>query len=193
MPTARPAPVTTPRPAPAAAPAGTPPPRLVLTTSERAMLERELGQLRDRRDRELPARLREARTYVAADAAEEIAQIQDEQTVADARIGWIEELLATAAVIDDDHGNGLVSIGCLVELEYLRTAQRASYRLMGAGMRAQAQAVSARSPIGQALMGRRAGETVAATLPGGRVEELRILAVERPRYGVAHGAEPEPA
>jgi transcription elongation GreA/GreB family factor len=37
--------------------------------------------------------------------------------------------------------------------------------------------VSVRSPVGRALMGRRAGDVVAIELPSGRVESLQIVAV----------------
>ena len=40
--------------------------------------------------------------------------------------------------------------------------------------------MSARSPVGQALMGRRVGDVVAVELPTGRVEELRIVAIAPP-------------
>src|SRR5690242_10172361 len=43
-----------------------------------------------------------------------------------------------------------------------------------------ARSVSARSPVGRALMGRRAGDVVSVDLPSGRVEALRIVAVTAP-------------
>jgi regulator of nucleoside diphosphate kinase len=41
--------------------------------------------------------------------------------------------------------------------------------------------ISVLSPVGRALLGRRKGSTIAATLPGGRDVELHIVAVERER------------
>jgi transcription elongation factor GreA len=151
--------------------------RLMLTAAEYRAYEAELASLHERRDRELPERLRDARTYVTADAIEEIAQIQEQQTVAAVRIARLEDLLANASVIPDDEAGEVVSIGSLVDIEYRRSGRRAVYRLTGAGRAADGRSVSARSPIGQALMGRRAGELVRAELPSGRVEQLRIVAI----------------
>jgi hypothetical protein len=40
--------------------------------------------------------------------------------------------------------------------------------------------LTARSPVGQALMGRRAGDVVSAELPAGGIESLRIVAIMPP-------------
>jgi hypothetical protein len=58
---------------------------ILLTAAEHAARRRELARLRELRDRELPA-MREARTFVTADAVEEIAQVQEEQMITAARI-----------------------------------------------------------------------------------------------------------
>jgi transcription elongation factor GreA len=152
-------------------------PQLLMTAAEHAAHGQELARLRAIRDRELPAQLREARTYVTADAVEQILQIQEERTVMDARIASLEDLLSTATIIRDERVVDVVSLGLLVEVVYLRTGRRATYRLTGTGARADLASVSARSPVGQALMGRRAGDVVCANLPGGRVEELQIVTI----------------
>ena len=112
--------------------------RLMLTRAEYRAYEAELASLHERRDRELPERLRDARTYVMADAIEEMAQIQDQQTVAAVRIARLEDLLANASVISDDEARDVVSIGCVVDVEYHRSGRRAVYRLTGAGRAATA-------------------------------------------------------
>jgi len=153
---------------------------LVVGASEYARYERELGRLRAARTRELPERLRRARGFVAADAIEEIAHIHEDHAVVDARIARLEDLLRTATVVADAPGDDAVAIGCVVEVEYRRTGRRARYRLSGIAAAADGLSVSARSPVGQALMGRRAGDVVAVELPTGRVEELRIVAIAPP-------------
>jgi transcription elongation factor GreA len=152
------------------------PPHLLLTDGEYAAHEKELAHLRAVRDRELAARLREARTFVTADAVEEIAQIQRDQAVMDARIMALEDLLSTATVIEGGHVD-IVALGSVVELVYKRTGRRATYRVAGTGAPAGMASVSARSPVGQALLGRRAGDVVEALLPGDRVERLEIVEV----------------
>jgi transcription elongation factor GreA len=153
---------------------------LVIGASEYAEYEEELDRLRAVCARELPDRMRHARGFVGADAAEEIAKIQEDRTVIDARIARLEDLLRTATVVPDGPADGVATLGCTVEVEYARTGRRASHRLNGIASGADARSVSARSPVGRALMGRRAGEVVSVELPSGRVESLRILAITAP-------------
>jgi transcription elongation factor GreA len=132
------------------------------------------------RARELPDRLRQARGFVGADAAEEIAHIQEDHAVIDARIARLEYLLRRATVLPDGPADDVATLGCTVEVEYQRTGRRASYRLNGIPSGADARAVSARSPVGRVLMGRRAGDVVSAELPAGGIESLRIVAITPP-------------
>lgn len=153
-------------------------PRLVLTPSERAGYERALAELVARRDRERHERMREARTYVSADAVEEIGQIQEEQAITERRIAYLERLLGEATtVFDDEAAAGVVVIGSVVTVENVGTGHEATYQLTGIGSTNNKQSVSARSPVGQALMGRRAGDVVSVELPSDRRVQLRVVSV----------------
>ena len=154
-----------------------PPARPLLTPEEYGSYAQELDRLSEIRDRDLPDLLREARTFVASDAAEEIIQIQEDQAVVRARIARLEQLLRTAVITDGDAAPGIVSLGCSVEVEYLETGRFATYRVAGVPSSSSSGAVSAASPLGAALMGRPPGERVCVELPHGRIENLRILAV----------------
>lgn len=153
---------------------------LVIGASEFVEYERELGRLRAVRARDLPDRFRRAREYVGADAAEEIAHIQEDSAVIGARIARLEDLLRAAIVLPEGPADGVATVGCTVEVEYARTGRRASYRLNGMAAGGDGRSVSARSPVGRALMGRRAGDLVSVDLPSGRVESLQIVAVTAP-------------
>ncbi len=152
---------------------------VLLTSGEYKAHLNELARLRDFRNRELPARLREARSFVSADAAEEIAHIQDEQVATNARIVWLDDLLRCAQIVAEEASPGVVSVGQAVEVEYLSSGRVVTYHLEGAGMSTAAGSVSARSPVGRALIGRGVGDTVAVELPSGRLEALRIVSIER--------------
>ena len=123
---------------------------------------------------------RAARGFVGADAAEEIAHIREDHAVIDARIARLEDLLRTATVLPDAPADGLATLGSTVEVEYARTGRRASYRVNGIASGTDARSVSARSPVGRAVMGRRAGDVVSVELPSGRVQSLQILAIAPP-------------
>jgi transcription elongation factor GreA len=149
----------------------------LLAPAEHAAYVRELEALHQIRERDLPRLLRDARTFVASDAAEEIVQIQEDHNVVEARIARLEELLRTARVADDDQPEDIVCLGRTVEVEYLRTGKVASYRVAGIPLASGNGTVSPGSPIGRALMGRAAGDVVEVELPSGRVEDLRVLRV----------------
>jgi transcription elongation factor GreA len=152
----------------------------IIGASEFTEYELELERLRAVRADDLPDRMRRAREYVGADAAEEIAQIQSDRAVIDARIAWLDDLLRTTTVLSGGPADGATTLGSTVDVEYKRTGRRASYRLSGIASGGDARSVSARSPVGRALMGRREGDVVSVDLPSGRVEELRIVAVTAP-------------
>jgi transcription elongation GreA/GreB family factor len=146
--------------------------------TEHDRYRRQLDELRRLRDIDLPRLLRDARTFVASDAAEKIVQISVDQTVADARIAQLESLLQEAAVIEDeDRAVGVVALGRTVEVRHTRTGIVRSYRVGGIAGPDRARFVSIRSPVGQALLGRTAGDVVSVTLPTGAAEELVILSV----------------
>jgi len=151
--------------------------QLLLSQAEYTAHEAELARLRVARDELVPAQLREARTYVAADAVEEIAHIQEEQAVIDARIARIEDLLHQATVVNGGDAVDVVTLGSLVDVEYGPARKRMTLRVTGATVSSEAGSVSARSPVGAALMGRRAGEIAVAELPGGEPVEVAIVAV----------------
>jgi transcription elongation factor GreA len=152
-----------------------PPP--LLTPDEHQSYQDELERLRTIRDRDLPELLREARNFVSSDAAEEIIQIRDDRAVVDARIAQLAELLERAEIVADDAPAHLVSLGRDVEVEYQRSGRVVTYRVAGVPAHGAVRTVSAGSPLGAALLGRSIGDLINVVLPGGRVEQLRILDV----------------
>jgi transcription elongation factor GreA len=149
-----------------------------MTTAEHAACRAELARLRDRRERDLRDRLRAARAFVASDAAEEIAQIQEDHAFLDARIARLERLLDDAQVIDGHDAGDQVALGRTVDVEYVRTGEVVRLRVAGVGMSDDGtRTVTAASPVGRALMGHGAGAVVSVEMPNGTVEHLRILAV----------------
>jgi transcription elongation factor GreA len=149
----------------------------LLTPEEHQSYRDELNRLCEVRDRDLPELLREARTFVADDAAEEVIQIHEDHAVVNARIAHLRELLNTASIVSGVAEPEVVAPGRSVEIEYVRGGKVVTYRMTGTPAHLGAHTVSAGSPIGSALLGRSTGDTVAVELPAGRVEHLRILRV----------------
>ena len=75
---------------------------------------------------------------------------------------------------------GVVGIGSVVTVDETDNGGGARYRLVGSHEAQQPGDVSIGSPVGQALLGRGASETVAVSLPDGRVRRLRIVSIAPP-------------
>ena len=75
---------------------------------------------------------------------------------------------------------GVVGIGSVVTVDETDNGAGARYRLVGSHEAQEPGDVSISSPVGQALLGRRASETVTVSLPDGRTRRLRIVSVAPP-------------
>lgn len=155
------------------------PTRPLLTRAEYEHCRRQLEDLRRIRDADLPRLLRDARTFVSSDAAEEIVHITVDHAVAGRRIAQLQALLRDAAVVEEGTGSdGVVAVGSTVLVKYVRTGATATYRVGGIADADAKRFVSARSPVGRALLDGACGDVVDVALPSGAVEQLLILSVD---------------
>jgi transcription elongation factor GreA len=101
-----------------------------------------------------------------------------EQACLEARIAELEQLLATAQVIDlEQVPTDRVSLGSVV---HLATNDGRTYRYTIVGSyeaNPGAGRISHESPVGKALLGRKAGDQVLVATPGG-VKAYTILGIE---------------
>jgi transcription elongation factor GreA len=102
---------------------------------------------------------------------------REEQEQLEARIARLEHRLAGALVAEPDAANGVVDLGERVGLRDLKTGARHEYELVGTFEADPTTGrISAASPLGQALIGRRRGEVAVIQTPKGR-RRLKILSV----------------
>src|SRR4051812_32447916 len=150
---------------------------VVVTQTEFDQLVEELHGLRSAHREDLAARLRDARGHgVAGDNDDRLAVMED-VVVDTVKIAQLERLIASAAVVDSVPDDGAVGLGSVVHVED-HDGRRAEYEFVGVrSENAQRTQVTPASPIGQALLGARAGDTVEVTLPNGRGRSLTVLAV----------------
>ena len=158
----------------------------LLTRGDYEQYRAQLEELRRVRDRDLPELLRDARGFVASDAEEEIAQIRDDHVFVDARIAHLEALLRDAQVVADSEAPDVAFPGRVVDVVVHARRQagdvpdrrRRRRRPPGQRCRPARRSVRASSAAPVEISCR-------SSLPNGRAEELRIVAVRRDDEGLA--------
>lgn len=157
----------------------------LITPAGLARLSDELERLRTSGRQEIAERIRAAISTDADPSANADYQTaREEQALLEARIARLEQRLAVAQVAEPDAANDVVDLGERVRLHDLETGARLEYELVGS-LEADPTAgrISAGSPLGTALIGRRRGEVVVVEAPKGQ-RRLRIVTVTQPRERV---------
>jgi len=150
-----------------------------LTEDGRRRLEEELHFLRTVRRAEIAQRIREAKREgdVSENAGYEDAK--HEQALIEGRIEELERLLKHAVPITAESAEqpGVVTLGCRVTI-CEEGGEPEVYQIVGsAEADPLAGRISNQCPLGQALLGRHAGEVVVVRTPSGPMR-VRVLRVE---------------
>ena len=111
----------------------------------------------------------------------DVAAALDEQAALERRIDELEATLALARIADPPV-DGVAGIGQRVQIRLRPGAAPIEYHLVGAAEADPAAGrISVDSPVGQALVGHRAGDTVTVETPGGaRVVEIVAVGEDAP-------------
>jgi len=165
-------------------PAQARPASLPMTRADLEALRAEVRELRLHGRSEIAGRLRDARQYGDGSNNDELHAVREEQMVVEARIALLEHVIARAAIADPPERNGSVGIGSTVSLEDVPSGAIETYRLASAHAIGDGT-ISAASPLGQALIGSRAGAVVSLRLPSGRSRSVRVVSVKRDRRPAA--------
>lgn len=147
-----------------------------VTAAARQALEQNLATLRGEQ-RAIPARLRVAREFGDMSNNDEHLAIREEEAVLATRIARLEDILSRATEVDHAHEEESVTIGSTVTVVDVDTRKRLDYVIGSAHGVLSRGTVSALSPIGQALLGRRVGQRVSVQLPHGRRRRLEVLEI----------------
>jgi transcription elongation factor GreA len=142
-----------------------------------AALKADLDKLIAQKTRLIPDRLRASHQYGSGSGNDEYLAVLEEEGVLDARIARLEDILSRAETVDPATSNETVAIGCRVTLLDKSSGTTMQYAIASAHADTPPGSVSAASPVGAALLGRRPGESVTVTLPGGHTRELEVIAI----------------
>lgn len=151
-----------------------------ITAQEKAGLQEKLDELLARRPL-ITQRIAEARALGDLKENAEYHAAREEQGMNEAEIRRIEERLKHAQVADDvEKPDDMVFLGSVVRLRDTDDQSEELYKLVGeASGRFDADAieVTTSSPMGEALMKARVGETVRVDLPRG-VKRFEVVGIE---------------
>jgi transcription elongation factor GreA len=148
-----------------------------LTGEGKARLQEELEQLRSQR-RAIAERIHDAQELGTSQSDAEYDDAKLEQGMVEGRILEIEDILRRAVIIDEEtaHRSGRVVLGSGVEVE--QDGKKVHYTIVGAPEADPRQGkISNESPVGRALLGRAAGETVDVHVPRG-VIKVKVLKID---------------
>jgi transcription elongation factor GreA len=149
-----------------------------ITREGHARLSAELKVLLTDGRRELLERLRDVRED-GADASDNagLADVLEEQSRLERRIADIRSTLATARIAEP-LVDGTAGIGARVTVRTATGGRTLQYELVGAQEAdLSAGRLSIASPVGQALLGRAAGDVVEVEAPAGKLS-MEIVSVE---------------
>ena len=152
----------------------------LMTSEGLKKLEAELEDLKTVKLKEVALKLGEARAQGDLSENAEYDAAKEEKASIDKRIEDIEEILKYAEVVDEsDVDLGKVSIGCTVKILDLEYNDEMEFMIVGSTEANSLQGkISNESPVGSALLGHKAGDTVKAQTQSG-VIKYKILNIER--------------
>jgi len=147
-----------------------------LTPEGEAKLQAELAELTGSRREDLAQRLRSAIQMGDLSENADYHKAKEDQAFLEGRIQVIEAALRTAVLIEDKHSD-YVTVGSHVTIQEDGSDPETFYLVGAKEADPRNGRISNESPIGTALMTHKAGDTVIAETPGGKLK-FKILKVE---------------
>jgi len=129
--------------------------------------------------REITDRIRAALlTETNAGESADYLDAREEQARLEQRIALLERKLSNAVIVEPNPGDDVVDVGERVRLRDVEADETLEYELVGSlESDPAAGRISAASPVGRALLGRRKGEVAVIDVPRGRLT-FEILGIE---------------
>ncbi|MBI4995062.1 transcription elongation factor GreA [Candidatus Peregrinibacteria bacterium] len=153
----------------------------LLTKEGLEKLKEELNYLKEVKRKEVAERLKEAISYGDLSENAEYEEAKNEQAFVEGRILELEEKIKYVKIIDEKSKKGaVVQLGSKVLIQNLSSKSKLSEEFTIVGS-TEADPVNYKisnvSPVGKALLERRAGDSVKVATPAG-IMEYKILKVK---------------
>ena len=153
---------------------------IVMTKEGYDDLVKELNELKTTRRAEISEKIRVARGFGDLSENSEYDEAKNEQAIVEARILTLENQLKSVKIIEkSDTVKGTVSLGSFVTIRDVEFGDETTYRIISSVESSNDMStITDESPVGKALLGHKAGETVEVTVPSGAQIEYQIIKVE---------------
>ncbi|MFV9503034.1 MAG: transcription elongation factor GreA [Oscillochloridaceae bacterium umkhey_bin13] len=150
-----------------------------LTREGRVKLEAELELLTTVERKQVAERIAAAKELGDISESGEYEDAKKSQAILEGRIRELKSLLSRAETIDEDQvGNGEVRVGCSVTVRFEEDGEEETWMIVGSAEANPRQGrISNESPIGSALLGKRARQKVTVQTPSG-VMKLTVVKVK---------------
>lgn len=148
-----------------------------LTEERHIELIEELKNLKNDGRRKVAERLKKAKEFGDLSENSEYQEAREEQSMLERKIQEIEELLRKSVIIKKNKtSSSLIRIGAKVKIK--KDGTEIDYTIVGSNEAHPLQGlISNESPIGRALIGKKAGDKILVEAPKGKVA-YEILSVE---------------
>jgi transcription elongation factor GreA len=149
-----------------------------ITPEGLAAVQRELDELTSQKRPSIVAKIKAARELGDLSENFEYHAAKNEQGMMEARIKELEAIIKNHVIIEARTANGVVGMGSTVRFVEDGEDGEETYRIVGpAEANPKEGRVSFESAVGKALIGRRVGDKIPITTPGGQYT-VRITAIE---------------
>ena len=140
----------------------------------------ELEYLKGTKRQQVKEDIAVARSFGDLSENAEYDEARNEQAKVEARIKELEELVLGAVIVDESKiDTSIVNVGSVVKVYDVEFDEEDEYNIVGSNEADPLQnRISDMSPIGKALIGKKAGDEVTVEAPGGLIH-LRVLEVSR--------------
>lgn len=152
----------------------------ILTYEGLKKYEEELHQLKVVKRQEVAQKIKEAREQGDLSENAEYDAAKDEQRDIEARIEELEKILKNAeVVVEDEVDLDKINIGCQVKLYDVEFEEELEYKIVGSTEANSLKGkISNESPVGKALIGHMAGDTVTVETQAGTMH-YKVMEIQR--------------
>ncbi len=144
---------------------------VILTEEGKKKLEDELNDLKLVRRREVAEKIKDARGQGDLSENAEYDAAREEQAKIEARIEELEQKLRNVKVIETDANKNRISLGSQVKLLDMEFQEEVIFMIVGSTESDPSNGrISNESPLGNALIGHKTGDTVDVNSPDGIIK-----------------------